>query len=86
MQYVDPSCNCWTYGCGEFDIVKVLSSDATQFKSTIHTNEVGSDSEYIMRPITETMKLAIMFESASSIAWIKSLIEQTYFGPQLTTT
>jgi hypothetical protein len=84
MQYGDPSCNCWTSGCGEFDIVEVLSSGTIQCKSTIHSNVVAGDSDYVIRPTTETMKLAVIFDSASSIAQVQVLDEHTQFGPQLT--
>jgi len=81
IQYGDPSCNCWTSGCGEVDIVEVLSSGAIQCKSTIHTNMVAGDSNYNIRPTTEAMKLAVSFDSAAPLLRFKSWMSTRNSSP-----
>jgi hypothetical protein len=84
MQYGDPTCSCWGSGCGELDVVEVLSSGLMQCKSTIHTNTPAGDSDYIERPTAAPMKLAVIFRSTSSAAHIQVLDENFDFGPTLT--
>jgi hypothetical protein len=84
LQYGTASCSCWTTGCGEFDIAEVLSSGSMYCKSTFHTNTPGGDSDYITRPTTSTMKLAVIFSSADSSAYIQVLPSSTTFGTSLT--
>jgi hypothetical protein len=84
VQYGDPSCSCWTSGCGEFDIIEVLSSGAKECKSTIHTNAPAGDSDYIERPASSYMKLAVVFSSVDSKIHIQVLDDSVIFGPSLT--
>jgi hypothetical protein len=73
MQYGNETCSCWDSGCGELDIVEVLSSDLIQCKLTIHTNTPAGDSGYITRPNDSFMKLAVVFRSSSSTVHIQVL-------------
>jgi hypothetical protein len=84
VQYGDATCNCWTSGCGELDIMEVLSSGAMQAKSTIHDNDSAGDSDYIERPTTGTIKIAVIFDFASSIVHIQVLDDSTSFDTALT--
>lgn len=84
LQYGSAACSCWTTGCGEFDIVETLSSGSLFCKSTFHTNTPAGDSDYIVRPTSGTMKLAVIFSSADSSASIQVLPSSTVFGPSLT--
>ncbi|KUJ24321.1 uncharacterized protein LY89DRAFT_572863 [Mollisia scopiformis] len=79
VQYGPPECNCWTSGCGELDIVEALFDGATQLKSTLHTNTPAGDSDYIARPTTDSMKLAVIFSSSTSTINIQVLDSNTEF-------
>jgi hypothetical protein len=84
LQYGNETCSCWASGCGELDIVEVLSPGLIQCKSTIHTNTPAGDSDYITRPTDGPIKLAVIFRSTSSTAHIQVLDESFDFGPSLT--
>jgi hypothetical protein len=79
LQYGNPSCSCWKSGCGELDIAEALNPGSEFLKSTIHTNEPAGDSDYIMRPISETVKLGVIFSSANSTIHIVVLPTDTKF-------
>ncbi|KAI0454865.1 putative TOS1-like glycosyl hydrolase-domain-containing protein [Xylaria acuta] len=75
------SCSCWKGdnesplqgGCGELDVVEILSSGDTRAKSTFHfANGVG-DSHYIDRPVDGPIKVAVVMDAASSTVSIKVL-------------
>lgn len=84
LQYGEETCSCWASGCGELDIVEVLSPGLIQCKSTIHTNMPAGDSDYITRPTNSPMKLAVIFRSTSSTAHIQVLSENFDFESSLT--
>ncbi len=84
VQYGNENCSCWSSGCGELDIVEVLSSGLIQCKSTLHTNTPAGDSDYITRPTNSFMKLAVVFRSANSTAHIQVLDSNFDFGTSLT--
>ncbi|TGO78427.1 hypothetical protein BELL_0067g00230 [Botrytis elliptica] len=85
IQYGSPSCSCWESGCGEFDIAEALNSGSTFLKSTLHTNKPGGDSDYFVRPTSSTMKLAVVFSSATSTIHIQVLPTSYEFPTSLTT-
>lgn len=60
LQYGQADCSCWSTGCGEFDLFEVLDSGNTRCKSTIHGNAAGGDSDYFTRPVSGTMKAAVL--------------------------
>ncbi|KAI0861074.1 TOS1 protein [Xylaria cubensis] len=75
------SCSCWKGdnesplqgGCGELDVVEILSSGDTRAKSTFHfANGVG-DSHYIDRPVNSPITVAVVMDAASSTVSIKVL-------------
>ena len=70
--------------CGyRFDIVEALSDGSTYLKSTLHTNQPAGDSDYIERPTSGTMKLAIVFSSQTSTIHIQVLSDDTEFSTDL---
>jgi hypothetical protein len=83
-QYGNASCSCWESGCGEFDIVEALIDGSPFLKSTLHDNTSGGDSDYIARPTSATMKLAVVFSSSSSTIHIQVLPDSTDFSPNFT--
>ena len=83
LQYGNAACSCWESGCGEFDIAEALNSGSTYLKSTLHTNTPGGSSDYILRPTSGTMKLAVVFSSNSTIQ-VQVLSNSTDFGSSLT--
>jgi Putative TOS1-like glycosyl hydrolase (DUF2401) len=83
VQYGKAECSCWESGCGEFDIVETLSSGSTRCKSTIHSNASGGDSDYILRPTSQPMKLAVVFSSATSTIRIQVLPDNATFDNNL---
>ncbi|KAF2969688.1 hypothetical protein GQX73_g3909 [Xylaria multiplex] len=75
------SCSCWKGdnssplqgGCGELDVVEILSSGDTRAKSTFHfANGVG-DSHYIDRPVDSPIKVAVVMDADSATVSIKVL-------------
>jgi hypothetical protein len=85
------ACSCWKGdnssplqgGCGELDVVEILSSGDTRAKSTFHfANGVG-DSHYIERPVSSSMKVAVVMDAASSTVSIK-VLDDFNFSTSLT--
>ena len=68
---------------GRFDIAESLFEGSTYLKSTLHTNKPGGDSDYIERPTSDTMKLAVVFSSSSSTIHIQVLPADTDFPSTL---
>ncbi len=66
-----------------FDVVEALSDGSTYLKSTLHTNQPAGDSDYIQRPTSGTMKLAIVFSSQTSTIHIQVLSDDTEFSASL---
>ncbi|KAA8574864.1 hypothetical protein MFRU_002g04550 [Monilinia fructicola] len=85
IQYGEASCSCWESGCGEFDIAEALNAGSTFLKSTLHTNKPGGDSDYFVRPTSDTMKLAVVFSAASSTIHLQVLPTSYDFPTSLTT-
>jgi hypothetical protein len=56
-------CACWSYGCGELDAFEILEMGEVRPKSTIHRQGdiQGEDSNYFLRPIGKTAKVAVVF-------------------------
>lgn len=84
IQYGEASCSCWETGCGEFDIAEALNDSSMFLKSTLHTNKPGGDSDYFVRPTSSTMKLAVVFRSASSTIHLQVLSANYDFPTSLT--
>jgi len=78
LQYGLAECSCWTSGCGEFDIMEVLDSGNTRCKSTLHGNLKGGDSNYIDRPTSGSMKLAVVMRNDE--VHIQKLDDSLEFG------
>lgn len=72
LQYGNGKCSCWSSGCGEFDIFEVLNSGNRWLTSHLHSGQGSRDPsgsyggggtpDYIMRPIDEYMKAAVVFD------------------------
>lgn len=82
MQY--GQCSCWDSGCGEFDIFEVLSPGDSKCKSSLHSVVNGGDSNYFNRPAAGTIKVAVVFDSASSTVTTRVLDNSTEFSDSLT--
>lgn len=78
LQYGQADCSCWTSGCGEFDIFEVLAPGDTRCKSTLHGNIAGGDSDYFERPVTGTIKAALLLYKDNM--HIKIIDNSTEFG------
>lgn len=76
-------CSCWKSGCGEFDVFEVLHSGSTKCKSTFHSTFLGGDSNYFERPVEETVKVAVVFDSGSRSVSVKVLDAGQEFGEGL---
>lgn len=79
LQYGDAKCSCWETGCGEFDIMEVLSTGSKYCKSTLHTNTPAGDSDYINRPTDSPVKIAVFFHSLTSAIHIQTLPDNYVF-------
>jgi len=66
------NCNCWP-NCGEFDIFETLHQGSEKAKSTLHSSYSGGDSNYFDRPTGGTIRVSIVFDSASSSIAVKVL-------------
>ncbi|KAH8679839.1 putative TOS1-like glycosyl hydrolase-domain-containing protein [Tricladium varicosporioides] len=84
-QYGPAECSCWTTGCGEFDIVEALHTGSTFMKSTLHTNKPAGSSDYIERPTSKTMKIAVVFDSNASTVQVQVLPDNTQFPTSIST-
>ncbi len=82
MQY--GQCSCWASGCGEFDVFEVLSPGDSKCKSTLHAVVNGGDPNYFDRPAAGTIKVAIVFDSASGTVTTSVLANSTEFSGSLT--
>ncbi|KAL9008758.1 MAG: hypothetical protein Q9173_006150, partial [Seirophora scorigena] len=69
----NPSCSCWTSGCGEFDLFEVLDSGNARCKSTLHMAPAGGSSDYFRRPENGTIKAAVLFLGKNESARIQVL-------------
>ena len=67
-------------------MVEALHKSSEYLKSTLHTNKPACDSDYIMRPTTKPLKLAVIFSSAVAGIHIEVLPESTEFSSQMSTT
>ncbi|KAI0474778.1 putative TOS1-like glycosyl hydrolase-domain-containing protein [Xylaria cf. heliscus] len=75
------ACSCWKGdldnpqdgGCGELDVVEVLSSGDRRAKSTFHFAKGTGDSHYIDRPVDGPITVALVMDAASSTVSIKVL-------------
>lgn len=81
LQYGKAECSCWKSGCGEFDILEVLDSGNHRCKSTFHGQVAGGSSYYFERPTGAPIKVAVLFDPASSSATIKIMGNDLEFGP-----
>ncbi|EER40757.1 conserved hypothetical protein [Histoplasma capsulatum H143] len=83
LQYGKPECSCWISGCGEFDVFEVLDAGNPRAKSTLHGNRSGGDSHWFPRPISKTLKLAVLFDGAANSVNIRILDDSFEFKPTL---
>lgn len=82
QQYGD--CSCWKTGCGEWDVFEVLDSGNTMAKSTLHIGpHSGGESDYFDRPVSKTIKVAVIFDAVNSNGYIIVLPDDTTFDPVL---
>ena len=66
-------CSCWKTGCGELDLFETLNEGGTRCKSTFHMAKMGGNSDYFVRPATNTITLAVVFTGDSGSVHIKVL-------------
>ncbi|PNY24527.1 Protein TOS1 [Tolypocladium capitatum] len=77
------ACSCWTSGCGEADIYEVLAMGDIKCKSTIHLTKGGGSSDYFARPVDSFIRVAVVFNQATSSVSIQLLPDNTRFSPGL---
>lgn len=73
LQYGKAECSCWTSGCGEVDLFEIVSLGQDKLLSHIHNKQgangkTGSgcgSSDYFARPVSETIKTAVVFKELS---------------------
>ncbi|KAK3336132.1 putative TOS1-like glycosyl hydrolase-domain-containing protein [Cercophora scortea] len=71
--------------CGEFDVFEVLDHFGEKAKTTFHARagQTGGDSNYFRRPVDGTLKLAVIFDSASSTVSVRILDNDIDFPASL---
>ncbi|KAL8988327.1 MAG: hypothetical protein Q9177_002579 [Variospora cf. flavescens] len=79
----NPSCSCWTSGCGEFDLFEVLDSGNHRCKSTLHMAPAGGSSDYFKRPENDNIKAAVLFLGSNESARIQVLDDGQDFDEAL---
>ncbi|OHE97454.1 hypothetical protein CORC01_07236 [Colletotrichum orchidophilum] len=72
-------CSCWP-GCGELDILEVLSPGDSKCKSTVHSINSGGSSDYFHRPTGPPVKIAVVLDAESSQVSLKMLDSNVEFG------
>ena len=80
QQYAN--CSCWASGCGEWDILEVLSNDLTTGYASLHMGcnyGVTAEQNGIARPTTATIKIAAIV-SSQGVAHVRVLDDSTTFG------
>ncbi|KAI1492763.1 putative TOS1-like glycosyl hydrolase-domain-containing protein [Biscogniauxia mediterranea] len=78
-QYGD--CSCWKGdysspnegGCGELDVIEILTAGDTRAKSTFHFAKSLGNSAYIKRPTDDNLTVAVLFHEEKSTVSIKTL-------------
>jgi len=77
-QYGD--CSCWGSGCGEWDVFEVLDSGNHRAISAIHAGaSSGTETNYFDRPVSKTMKAAVIFDGHQSTGQVIVLSDDTTF-------
>ncbi|KAK5092096.1 target of Sbf [Exophiala xenobiotica] len=78
QQYGD--CSCWASGCGEWDVFEVLDSGNTRAISAIHAGATsGTETHYFDRPVDQTIKAAVIFDSDHLTGQVVVLSDDTTF-------
>lgn len=75
-------CSCWP-SCGEFDVFETLANGDDKCKSTFHATFSAGDSNYFDRPVDDTVKVAVVFDSATQSVSVKVIDKGTVFGESL---
>lgn len=83
LQYGESTCSCWESGCGEFDIMEVLTPGEDRCKTTLHTNTPGGSSDYFERPTSGDMQVAVVMNSADGTINVVELPQGTDFSGSL---
>lgn len=61
LQYGNSECSCWESGCGEMDLFEILSSGSDKLISHVHDGQGGGSQDYFQRPVSSTLKAAVIF-------------------------
>ncbi|PHH66999.1 hypothetical protein CDD81_4394 [Ophiocordyceps australis] len=78
------ACSCWRSGCGEVDIYEVLAPGDNKCKSTFHLDSrSGGSSDWFQRPAHSFIKVAVVFDQASSSVSIHRLNDDVDFAQSL---
>lgn len=74
------NCSCWDSGCGEWDVFEVLDSGNPRAISAIHAGATsGTETRYFDRPVNQTIKAAVIFDSNHLTGQIVVLSDDTTF-------
>jgi hypothetical protein len=71
-------CSCYP-GCGEFDVFEVLMPGYTKCISQWHGNQGGGTPSWFDRPVSGTIKVAVILDGSESAAKIVVLNDSTSF-------
>lgn len=64
LQYGSSECSCWETGCGEMDLFEILSAGSDKLISHVHDGQGGGSQDYFARPVSSTLKAAVIFNGS----------------------
>ncbi|KAH3902174.1 Tos1p SCDLUD_001989 [Saccharomycodes ludwigii] len=91
LQYGNSDCSCWKTGCGELDLLEILTSGSEKLIAHLHdgqgdnggTSGGGGSQDYFVRPTSGTMKVAVIFDSSDSSIHVVQLDSSADFDSSL---
>lgn len=81
LQYGNADCSCWESGCGEMDLFEILSKGSDKLISHVHDKQDSGSQDYFKRPVGNTLKAAVIFNSSDKTVHIVEVSDD--FGATL---
>jgi hypothetical protein len=78
------SCSCWASGCGEFDVVEVLTPGEKRAKSTYQASNGLGDSNWFERPTNGPTRIAVIMDGRAGEVSVVVLDPTQSFDSEVT--